>query len=214
MCRSTKNLAIVVIVSGLCGAASLAACGEDGGFAVWSVDPLVKVFRDAEPLAAAETLAEVARGEHATWQIVVRSPRPIGGLRAEISKLALETNDEVILKNYRYGATGYLHWGYNHWRSESPFTHTTPPHPGPPYLPAGDAWIVYPGRDGPLDSIRHEAMRDGIADYELLSMLGERNPPAAERLVAKHVLNFDRYDCDVKTFRATRRKLLELLSGR
>ena len=93
-------------------------------------------------------------------------------------------------------------------------THTTPPHPSPPYLPAGDAWIVYPGRDGPLDSIRHEAMRDGIADYELLSMLGERNPPAAERLVAKHVLDFDRHDCDVKTFRATRRKLLELLSGR
>jgi len=42
----------------------------------------------------------------------------------------------------------------DHWRNESPFTHTTPPHPGPPYLPAGDAWIVCPGRDGPLDSIR------------------------------------------------------------
>jgi len=115
--------------------------------------------------------------------------------------------------NYCYGATGYLHWGYNHWRSESPFTHTTPSHPGPPYLPAGDAWIVYPGPDGPLDSIRHEAMRDGIADYELLSMLGEQNASAAKRLTAKHVLDFDRYNCDVKEFRATRRELLELLSS-
>ena len=57
-------------------------------------------------------------------------------------------------------------------------------------------------------------MRDGIADYELRSMLGERNPRAAERVVAKHVLDFDRYNCGVKTFRATRRELLELLSGR
>ncbi len=115
--------------------------------------------------------------------------------------------------NYRYGATGYLHWGYNKWAKDSPFTHTTRPHSGPPYLPAGDAWIVYPGRDGPLDSIRHEAMRDGIADYELLSMLGEKDAAAAKRLVEKHVLDFDRYNCNVEQFRATRRELLEALGG-
>jgi hypothetical protein len=114
--------------------------------------------------------------------------------------------------NYRYGVTGYLHWGYNHWTSDSPFTHTTRPHGGPPYLPAGDAWIVYPGREGPLDSIRHEAMRDGIADYELLSLLGEKDPTAAGKLAAKHVLAFDRYDGDAEAFRTTRRELLDLLS--
>ncbi len=114
--------------------------------------------------------------------------------------------------NFRYGITGYLHWGYNHWTQESPFEKTTRPHGGPPYLPAGDAWIVYPGREGPLDSIRHEAMRDGICDYELLSMLSERDPVAAERLVRKHVLDFDRYNTDIGTFRSTRRELLMLLS--
>jgi len=114
--------------------------------------------------------------------------------------------------NFRYGITGYLHWGYNHWTQESPFTHTTRPHPGPPYLPAGDAWIVYPGSDGPLDSIRHEAMRDGIADYELLSQLAERDRAGADRLAARHILAFDRYDCDVEAFRATRRELLQALS--
>jgi len=116
--------------------------------------------------------------------------------------------------NFRYGVTGYLHWGYNHWTRESPFKKTTRPHGGPPYLPAGDAWIVYPGRDGPLDSIRHEAMRDGIADYELLSILAEHDPEAAGRLVSKHVLDFDRYDCDVEAFRSTRRELLTLVSAR
>jgi hypothetical protein len=113
--------------------------------------------------------------------------------------------------NYRYGATGYLHWGYNHWTKDSPFTHTTRPHGGPPYLPAGDAWIVYPGREGPLDSIRHEAMRDGIADHELLSLLAERDPEAAMLLATRHVLAFDRYGTDVEAFRSTRRELLTYL---
>ncbi len=111
--------------------------------------------------------------------------------------------------NYRYGVTGYLHWGYNHWTKDDPFKHTTRAHGGPPYLPAGDAWIVYPGREGPLDSIRHEAMRDGIADYELLSILGERDPAAAMKFAETHVLAFDRYNGDVQAFRATRRELLE-----
>jgi hypothetical protein len=113
--------------------------------------------------------------------------------------------------NFRYGVTGYLHWGYNHWTQDSPFTHTTRAHGGPPYLPAGDPWIVYPGKAGPLDSIRFEAMRDGIADYELLCLLAEKNPDAARRLVGQHVLDFDRYDTDVGKFRAARRELLQLV---
>jgi hypothetical protein len=112
--------------------------------------------------------------------------------------------------NYRYGITGYLHWGYNHWRAESPFEHTTLSHDGT-YLPAGDAWIVYPGETGPIDSIRFEAMRDGIADYELLCVLGDRNPEAARAIAARHVLDFDRYALDLSAFRETRRELLRLL---
>jgi hypothetical protein len=55
-------------------------------------------------------------------------------------------------------------------------------------------------------------MRDGIADYELLCQLAERDTDAAQRLAARHILAFDRYDTDVASFRATRRELLELLS--
>lgn len=114
--------------------------------------------------------------------------------------------------NFRYGATGYLHWGYNQWTPDSPFTHTTRPHGGPEYLPAGDPWIVYPGKEGPLDSIRFEAMRDGIVDHELLCMLAGEDAEAAERLASKHILDFDQYETGVEAFRATRRELLERLS--
>ena len=113
--------------------------------------------------------------------------------------------------NFRFGVTGYLHWGYNSWTNDDPFRKTTRPH-GHTYLPAGDPWIVYPGKTGPLDSIRWEAMRDGIVDHELLSRLAERNESAARKLVAEYVLDFDRYNTDVTQFRATRRELLERLS--
>lgn len=114
--------------------------------------------------------------------------------------------------NFKYGATGYLHWGYNQWTADSPYTHTTRPHGGPPYLPAGDPWIVYPGHDGPIDSIRFEAMRDGIEDHELLSQLAERDPKAAQAFAARMVQDFDKYDTNVEHFRAVRRELLKRLS--
>jgi hypothetical protein len=115
--------------------------------------------------------------------------------------------------NFRYGITGYLHWGYNHWTQEDPFTSTTRAHPGPSYLPAGDPWIVYPGKNGPLDSIRFEAMRDGIVDHELLSQLAEKNPKKAAALASTLILDFDKYDTDIKTFRRTRHTLLKRVSA-
>lgn len=109
--------------------------------------------------------------------------------------------------NFKYGITGYLHWGYNFW-NDNPYKNTGFEHTK---MPDGDEWIVYPGIDGPLDSIRFEALRDGVDDYELLSMLAESNPAAAKRLVEKHILAFDKYNTNIKSFRQTRRQLLEAL---
>lgn len=111
--------------------------------------------------------------------------------------------------NFRYGITGYLHWGFNYWNiGTSPFGETTFS------WPAGDQWIVYP-RDGRLfSSIRLEAMRDGIEDYELLSMLSERDPADAQRLANETILGFDRYDTDIPRFRARHLELIKLLESR
>ncbi|MCC6126176.1 MAG: DUF4091 domain-containing protein [Pirellulales bacterium] len=108
--------------------------------------------------------------------------------------------------NFRYGATGYLHWGFNYWNpGSSPFAETTFQWPG------GDQWIVYPKDGKLLSSIRLEAMRDGIGDHELLSMLAEKDSAAAQKLAAELILDFDRYDADIAHFRALRRQLLEAL---
>lgn len=74
---------------------------------------------------------------------------------------------------YVYGMEGFLHWGYNFWNSDfsrfpiNPFVTTDADHA----FPSGDAFLVYPGADGPLDSIRHEALADGMQDYRLLQLV-------------------------------------------
>jgi hypothetical protein len=76
---------------------------------------------------------------------------------------------------YVYNLEGFLHWGYNFWNSDfsrfpiNPFVTTDADHA----FPSGDAFLVYPGADGPLDSIRHEALADGMQDYQLLQLAEE-----------------------------------------
>lgn len=73
--------------------------------------------------------------------------------------------------NHWTGATGFLHWGYNFWGQ--PFDEQLAP---------GDNWIVYPGKDAPRSSLRYEAMREGIEDYEYLCLLEEAAAQVAKRL--------------------------------
>ena len=67
--------------------------------------------------------------------------------------------------NYRYNLRGYLHWGFNAWTDDpvnAPGEHR------------GDGWHVYPKKDGLLDSLRWEQMRNGIQDYECLWLLEDK----------------------------------------
>ena len=67
--------------------------------------------------------------------------------------------------NYRYGLTGYLHWGFNAW-TEDPINAPGQHH--------GDGWHVYPAKSGLLNSLRWEQMRGGIQDYECLRLLEDK----------------------------------------
>jgi len=67
--------------------------------------------------------------------------------------------------NYRYSLRGYLHWGFNAW-TDDPINK--------PGEHRGDGWHVYPKKDGLLDSLRWEQMRNGLQDYECLWLLEDR----------------------------------------
>jgi hypothetical protein len=78
---------------------------------------------------------------------------------------------------YRFQPKLFLHWGYNYWhKSQSrelldPFTASDGGKwPGWAY---GDTFCVYPGPNGPLDSIRWEVFAESMQDFALLQTLGE-----------------------------------------
>ncbi|WP_169512970.1 glycoside hydrolase domain-containing protein [Actinopolymorpha alba] len=70
----------------------------------------------------------------------------------------------------RQGVRGHLHWAWNAW------------YVGPWN---GDSYIVYPDRKNlsVKSSLRYEAQRDGLEDYELMHQLEKSNPELARRLV-------------------------------
>ncbi len=77
---------------------------------------------------------------------------------------------------YRLRAQGFLQWGYNYWyRSQTqqlidPYNEQAGlAWPGWAY---GDPFVVYPGENGPLDSIRWEIFAESLQDYALLQTLG------------------------------------------
>lgn len=81
---------------------------------------------------------------------------------------------------YKFGIRGFLHWGFNFWNA------TLSVHPVNPFLvtdaecafPSGDAFLVYPGEDGAIGSLRGEVLFEGLQDMralQLLESLTDRN---------------------------------------
>ena len=109
---------------------------------------------------------------------------------------------------YRFEVLGFLHWGYNYWQRRAqrdlvdPFVEQAAgAWPGWAY---GDTFCVYPGPDGPIDSIRWEIFAESLQDYALLQTLGVR--PDDPRLAVFE--DFDRFPKQVGWLRAMRRELL------
>ncbi len=74
---------------------------------------------------------------------------------------------------YKYDLEGFLHWGYNFWYSQYSIKQIDPFRVTDSGLafPAGDPFLVYPGPDGPFDSIRHEVCFDAVQDLRALRAL-------------------------------------------
>ncbi|ASK62227.1 hypothetical protein CFK37_08660 [Virgibacillus phasianinus] len=74
---------------------------------------------------------------------------------------------------YHYNIAGFLHWGYNFWYSRlsrkqiDPFQNTD----ADGGFPSGDAFLVYPGENGPIESIRMEVFYEALQDLRALQLL-------------------------------------------
>ncbi|MFE5320004.1 glycoside hydrolase domain-containing protein [Paenibacillus sp. NPDC056579] len=82
-------------------------------------------------------------------------------------------NRIIGMQLYKFDAEGFLHWGYNFWFSQyskrpiNPFQITDADHS----FPSGDAFLVYPGEDGPIESIRMEVFYEALQDLRALQLL-------------------------------------------
>jgi hypothetical protein len=108
--------------------------------------------------------------------------------------------------NWRYGLTGYLHWGLNFW-TQKPFEEDRIRE----NLPPGDCWIVYPGPEGPLDSLRWEQMREGLQDFELLWLLAQEGPEQADAICERMVPDPLTYRREWQEMRKARAEIIAAL---
>ncbi len=150
-----------------------------------------------------------AAGKEA-WMYTCLNPK--GEYANRFIELPLLKTRYIHWLNYKYNFTGYLHWGLNYWNNDPFAEQTGIQYEGGNILPGGDSWIVYPAEGKVLSSIRYDAMRDGLVDYQLFKTLEMKNPEKARELVNKVIFSFTRYDNNISEFRKNRRALMEMLS--
>ena len=120
------------------------------------------------------------------------------------------------MQMYLNGVKGFLHWGYNFYNS------VLSDEAVDPYLitdcggglQSGDAYCVYPGKDGALDSIRYENFYDGIQDYKLFKCLERKiGREKAEELLLENGFKktFTDYPHSIRTLKKIRRLAQEAI---
>lgn len=74
---------------------------------------------------------------------------------------------------YKFNIAGFLHWGYNFYYSQysrypiDPYRVTDAGHA----FPSGDPFVVYPGPEGPIESLRLEVFYEALQDLRALQKL-------------------------------------------
>lgn len=128
-----------------------------------------------------------------TWFYVNHLPaRPYANLFIDFAGL-----EHRILpwQAWALGVRGFHHWCINQSEAgQDPYENPTDVTPV-----NGDGLLVYPGKDGPVDSIRWEILRDGIEDYDYLSILYERFRKAQQKGVSAAVLEQAAKALDLKS---------------
>ena len=82
-------------------------------------------------------------------------------------------NRIIGMQFYKFNISGFLHWGFNFWYSQlskrpiNPFIVTD----ADQGFPSGDAFVVYPGENGPIESLRLEVFYEALQDFRALQLL-------------------------------------------
>ncbi len=108
---------------------------------------------------------------------------------------------------YLYGGESSLNWACNRYRGVDPYAQSR----GAGGHPPGHTWQFYPGPDGLLSTIRMVAWRDGMADFDLLTMLQKKNPELAAKILKKMVRSAGDYERRASEYHQARKEMLKEL---
>jgi hypothetical protein len=111
--------------------------------------------------------------------------------------------------SFSEGVTGFLHWGFTCW-------YVSPLYGLVPHARfKGDGFIIYPDveNNSCKMSVRAVATRDGIQEYELLSMLAEKDKKLALKISKSVAKNFDEFNHDENSIDIARAKILNALEN-
>ena len=108
---------------------------------------------------------------------------------------------------FTHGITGFLHWGFNYWGISLYGLH-------PDARFKGDGFIVYPDVENNdlMLSARGLNTRDGLQDWELLTLLKAKDPVAAKAISRRVAKAFNDLHTDSAALEAARAEVLILLS--
>ncbi len=137
---------------------------------------------------------------------------PAGPIMNRSMDLPLTASRAVFWMGALYRLSGFLHWGFNYYIGDDIWHSACCPHKGA-LLPAGDAHIVYPGKNGPLRSMRFEAQCAGAEDYELLVQAARIAPDKTERLIRSVCTSFRDYTRDGTILTEMKNNLISLLES-
>lgn len=98
------------------------------------------------------------------------------GVSNRFFNFASARNRIIALQLFKYDIQGFLHWGYNFWFTQfskkviNPYENTDAGYA----FASGDSFLVYPGENGPIESIRLEVFYEALQDLRALQLLEEK----------------------------------------
>lgn len=119
---------------------------------------------------------------------------------------------------HKFQISGFLHWGYNFWYSQNSRKKLDPWRVTDALgaFPGGDPFSVYPGEDGPVQSLRMKVFHHGLQDMRALelacSLTGE--DPGACVLPGYGEMTFSQYPKKAEELLLAREQLNSLIEKR
>ena len=116
---------------------------------------------------------------------------------------------------HKYRLSGFLHWGNNFWYSQNSRQRLDPWRvtDGGGAFPGGDPFSVYPGKEGPIQSLRMKVFHQGLQDLRALE-LAQRltgEDPGGQVMPGYGTMTFARYPTQAAEVLAARESLNRLI---